>query len=475
MSKSIANKFPKLSLLLVGVVCSSMIAPAQSSATLTPTVVVPPTFSRMLTERQKAAIANITPARLQYLQNTIAPRLKALIQSQQTPAITGNFRGWREIISQGTPMPDANAAVASGAQSTGVTATHSSATAVQLRFTTSMGNYLTVTPTTREYHPGANNLTNTVPLVRGPGCGQPVCPIGPAQPPADQDGDGLPDNPIGNRDFEDTLANEFIPNYGVSAGEQQQFATFADYVPMTVTGLLGTTPPSIYTHVSPLGLTTDPSGNQIFAIRVDYLTLWNADGGLIGGGGACFYSLFGLDDVVNELSGHNLDVERSVMLLGAPAVNGSYNPDVTQYSLYSVYTAAHEGTFFDQSEYADFSTPVSAGNHLNLDLSLSKHSTYSFNPNYYPITPQYFIDATNAALASEYADGDLSDDDYLFYTAAANDTFYGCLVEQFSDQGVSPGIIWANVGEVAQPINASHFIQDTGDLDIADKLTNPIF
>lgn len=59
----------------------------------------------------------------------------------------------------------------------------------------------------------------------------------------------------------------------------------------------------------------------------------------------------------------------------------------------------------------------------------------------------------------------------------ANDTFYGCLVERFGDQGVQAPNPRTNVGEVAAPINNSHFIQDNSDaaLHLADKLTQPIF
>ena len=125
--------------------------------------------------------------------------------------------------------------------------------------------------------------------------------------------------------------------------------------------------------------------------------------------------------------------------------------------------------------YMDYPTPLPAGNHPNLYQSLSKHGTYAFNPDYYPLTPYYFIAATNAAIFSDYAAGFMSDYDYLFYTAAANDTFYGCLVERFGDQGLAFAGTRVNVGEVSQPINGSHFIQDTSGLNISGKLTGNIF
>jgi hypothetical protein len=246
---------------------------------------------------------------------------------------------------------------------------------------------------------------------------------------------------------------------------------------MTVTSLVGTVPPFSYYRVQPLGLATDPNGNQVFALRIDYLTLWNADGGLVGGGAACAYSYVGLDGVVNQVSGHDLDAERSGMLVAAPAVNGSYNPDPNAYSLYTVYTAAHEGTFFDQSMYASFSPAVPAGNHLNLALSLSKHSTYSFNPNYYPITPAWFIADYNATLLALWEDGEIDDEEYYLSVAIGNDVFYGCLVEQFGDQGGSYANQRVNVGEPAYPINGSTFIQDDSAraLHLTDKLTTPLF
>ena len=50
---------------------------------------------------------------------------------------------------------------------------------------------------------------------------------------------------------------------------------------MTVTSLVGVLPPYSYYRVQPLGPGMDASGNPTFALRIDYLTLWNADGGLV--------------------------------------------------------------------------------------------------------------------------------------------------------------------------------------------------
>lgn len=84
----------------------------------------------------------------------------------------------------------------------------------------------------------------------------------PPPPPSsyqDLDQDGLYDQ------FEGEVADEFTPFYGSSIGEQQQFATFGNYVPMTVTSLVGTVPPFSYYRVEPLGLATDANGNQVYA------------------------------------------------------------------------------------------------------------------------------------------------------------------------------------------------------------------
>lgn len=268
-----------------------------------------------------------------------------------------------------------------------------------------------------------------------------------------------------------------MPGYYISSGEQQQFAQFGNYVPWTVTNTVGIFPPNSYYHVTPLGIATDQNGNQLYGVRVDYLSLWNADGGMVGGGAACFYSYFGLDTVIQQLSQHDLDAERSVMLLAAPVVNGGYNPDPTAYKLYAVYTAAHEGTFFDQSQYAYLSTPLTSGSHPLLYQSLSKHSTYIFNPNFYPIIPAWFIAAVNAQFTADYAAGLIDYGTYLLLISMANDTFYGCAVERFGNRGWQSPSPTVNVGEVYHPLNLSGFIQDDSDhgLHLEDKIANPVF
>ncbi len=184
------------------------------------------------------------------------------------------------------------------------------------------------------------------------------------------------------------------------------------------------------------------------------------------GGAPCFYSYFGLDSVIQQVSGHDLDVERSVVLLAAPAVNGGVNTDASAYNLYSLYTAAHEGTFFDQSIYYDFSTPVPPNSHAELYQSMSKHSTYWFDPDFYPITPAWLIESSNASIQESYDEGLIDYDTYLYLLLAADDTFFGCLVERYGDdQGphMPTPIMVRNVGEVSHPLNLSGFIQDSSD------------
>jgi hypothetical protein len=427
---------------------------------------IPYPFAATPTAYQQQALQNMTSEQSQTIQNVITPLLQQAIQSHPS-APMANFRSWQDIIGNSSPQGELSAlAVANSTY-------NSSPTSRTIQFSNDFGPPLSTSATIRK----GGNLPTAVAQANVDTYQSNYRPA-PYDP--DQDGDGLPDNEVGGGpgDLEDAVAEAFTPDYYISAGEQQQFAAFGNYVPWTVTSLLGTSPiASIPHHVSPLGLVTDSSGNQLFAIRVDYLSLWNADGGLVGGGAACFYSYFGLDNVINQVSGHELDAERSVMLLAAPAVNGGYNPDASAYSLYSIYTAAHEGTFFDQSEYADFSPPVPAGNHVYLAQSVSKHSTYGFNPDFYPITPDWLIADTLEGITDAYAYGDIDDITYAILIGMADDTFYGCLVERFGYQGNAVPGIGFNVGEVSHPLGGHGYIQDDSAraLNLSDKLTNPVF
>jgi hypothetical protein len=246
----------------------------------------------------------MTPAQIQQFLATIQPTLAKLrndIADHSTPVDTSNWQG----IIRGTAVPTSAQALRTVTSST-------------FNFSNSTGSSLTLAEVD-----GAASVSPAV--VKG--CPTLGCVGAPLPPPVhasvDFDQDGLPDA------LEAQIADQFTPLYASSTGEQQQFATLGNYVPLTITSLVGTVPPYSYFRVQPLGLATDPKGNQVFALRIDYLTLWNADGGLIGGGPACLYSYVGLDGVVGQLSGHFFDAERSGMLVAAPAVNGGYNPDPT--------------------------------------------------------------------------------------------------------------------------------------------------
>lgn len=187
------------------------------------------------------------------------------------------------------------------------------------------------------------------------------------------------------------------------------------------------------------------------------MTLWNRDDGPAGSP----YCIFEPIIDVTSIGGHNLDNEYSVILVAAPIVNSTYDSNLQNYKLYEVYTAAHEGTFFDQSRYYNLQNPYPFNSHIKLGLSRSKHSTYVFNPNYFPITPQYVIVSAYASVTAAYNNGSINYYKYLAILAILDSTFYGCIVERFQDQGgvyANPRI---NVGELTQPINGSSFINDT--------------
>lgn len=272
-------------------------------------------------------------------------------------------------------------------------------------------------------------------------------------PGSDLDADGFPD------DFESTLANGFTPFYFVSGSERSGtgFATFNNSVPQTVSQVFGPTPPISYFRVTPLRQQYGQDGILYGLIRIDYLTLWNRDDGLVTGN-LCIGNPF-----INplELGGHPLDNERSAFLVAAPVINGKYNPTPQAYRTYSFYTAAHESTFFDQSRMFNLFTPLQFDRHVWLALSRSKHATYTFNPNNFPVFPLWVIVATYAYLAYLYATGQISFVKYLIFLFFADQAFFECSVERFQDQGGTFSNSRINVGELKRTINNSAFINDT--------------
>jgi hypothetical protein len=284
----------------------------------------------------------------------------------------------------------------------------------------------------------------------------------------DLDHDGLPDN------FESAVADEFTPLYHVSTGEKSGtgFANFGNYVPMTVIKAFGPTPPISYYRVTPVGFAKDSTGKQFGFLEIDYLTLWTRDDGLQISTSCQVYSSiiggligFDLSSALSGLGGHLLDDEHSAALVAAPTSGlGKYSTDPATYAAYSYYTAAHEFTFFDHSTYLTPSKPVPPNNHLLLALSRSKHSTYDFNPDQYPLFPESIIAAAYFTIDDLYNNGFIDDYQYLLYLSIADTLFYSCVVEHFGDQGGLFAASRINVGEERYPINGCAFIQDPNHL-----------
>ncbi|MCA1567742.1 MAG: hypothetical protein LC803_19275 [Acidobacteria bacterium] len=316
---------------------------------------------------------------------------------------------------------------------------------------------------------------------------------------ADADIDGLPES------FEDALAENFHPIYHTSAGEVDNYSTFHDMTPQTVKDRFGQNP-VLYYRVTPLYIRYNPYRYMYESfIRIDYLTLWDHDSGLPDTTGCDISEPFG--SLVQNIGGpHDIDNERSAMLVSAPVFDPyndwSFNLDANQYSALSVFTAAHEGTFTDQSAYHNFpQNPMWPGSHIELWHSLFKHATYTSNPNFHALLPEYvifteffflgyfFFDFYNPFCREEFWDwswdwnfSDCPNSDpwsnpyfylYLasFYYAVV--VTFGCVVERFHEQGgrfANPRI---NVGETFQPINGSSFILDNT-YSLYNKLRSPL-
>ena len=288
----------------------------------------------------------------------------------------------------------------------------------------------------------------------------------------DADGDQLMDH------FEDRVADAFTPYYHISAYETDQFVTFNNSVPQTVMQRYGQTPISHY-RVQPLGFGYNDWGQLVSVLRIDYLTLWDHDSGLVTGG-AC--NAFPGLNALEELQAHNIDNERSATLVAAPVYGYYYNQDPMAYSAYSYFTTAHENTFTDKTRYYDFpDNPVPAGWHINLAASLYKHGTYAFNPDYLSLLPDYVIYSVIASIDfacywgawgnNVFGWQDLACLAAIYYAYGA---FYGCAVERFIDQGGRFADRRINVGEPYSPINGSSFIQDDSH-GLYSKLVNPVF
>jgi hypothetical protein len=292
----------------------------------------------------------------------------------------------------------------------------------------------------------------------------------------DADSDGLPN------DFENRVADAFTPYYHVSTGEPDNFATFADMPQLAVSQSFNPyVPPSPVSNfrVTPYNIGYF-NGQLIGILRVDYLTFWDRDSGLAGGG-SCYAAPFGLDFFLSGLFAHDNDFERSAVLIAAPIVNNTYNLDPNAYSLYYMYTTAHEFTFTEQINYLDFSaSPAPAGLHVGLALTRSKHGTYPFDPDYLPLIPWWVIFDVYAQIDNycncyfdPYCYYDINRLIYcnlLYFTA--DRFFFSCVVERWTDAGGRLAGLRFNVGELNNPINRSHFIQGP---EITTQFNTPFF
>ena len=313
----------------------------------------------------------------------------------------------------------------------------------------------------------------------------------------DADFDGLPES------FEDALAENFTPIYHTSAGEVDNYSTFHDMTPQTVKDRFGQNP-VLYYRVTPLYIRYNPHRYMYESfIRIDYLTLWDHDSGLPDTTGCDITPPF--ESIIESLGGpHDIDNERSALLVSGPVFDPynawGFNLDANQYSALSVFTAAHEGEFTDQSAYHNFpQNPMWPGSHIELWHSLFKHATYTSNPNFHALLPEYlifiefffvgffFFDFYNPfcdqdpfwdwSFGMECPNNDPWSNPYFYaYLAAvyyAVVVTFGCAVERFHEQGAQFANPRINVGEPFQPINGSSFILDNT-YSLYNKLRSPL-
>jgi len=316
----------------------------------------------------------------------------------------------------------------------------------------------------------------------------------------DADLDGLPES------FEDALAENFHPLYHTSAGEVDNYSTFHDTTPQMVKDRFGQNP-VLYYRVTPLYIRYNPHRYMYESfIRIDYLTLWDHDSGLPDTTGCDITPPF--ESIIGSLGGpHDIDNERSALLVSGPVFDPynawGFNLDANQYSALSVFTAAHEGEFTDQSAYHNFpANPMWPGSHIELWHSLWKHATYTSNPNFHTLVPEYIIFTGFFFLGYFFVDfldpfdfmdpycreafwdwgSNCPNNDpwsspyfYLYLAAIYYSVVvtFGCAVERFHEQGAQFANPRINVGEPFQPINGSSFILDNT-YSLYNKLRSPL-
>jgi hypothetical protein len=265
--------------------------------------------------------------------------------------------------------------------------------------------------------------------------------------------------------FQDSLADAFTPYYRVSSYETDQFATFQNNPYHQIKALYGQNPLS-YFRVHPMGFKNDNYGTQYGFFKLDYLTLWNNDSGLVISD-QCIYNfqqlayyysnyyqyfswLGPIFTTFNGLGGHTYDDERSAVLVGAPSTAPYvYNQNPNDYYIFSAYAAAHEWTQSDRSTYT-YPNPVEQG-HVELYLALSKHGTYFGNPGYpnnVPLAPQWVMDTAYTSLQQLYLSQIISYDFFISMWSVLDNVFYTCIAENFEyGRGIQPAYPRINVGE----------------------------
>jgi hypothetical protein len=300
----------------------------------------------------------------------------------------------------------------------------------------------------------------------------------------DRDGDALPDA------FEDTLAQLFMPEYHVSAGEEPDvgFTRFLDQPDLEATGPVQHRPPIVHTRVTGVGGRW--SGGTLYGyIRADFLTLWNRDNGYVNG------PAFPCSVTLGLAPGHPNDPERSALLLAAPVVNDGgalrYNPDPNAYRANYQFTTAHEDfaePAVDEDRFLEISPPSAPGDHasLRLFLSKSKHGTYPFDPDGHPVLVPAVRIAARAVFLAFSAAGRLADlidralgriglpnPDWLEQVIEVAIVFVFeivievCAAEEFDEDGPDVPAAGLNVGEPNRPMPGFAFIADP---DVNSKL-----
>ena len=307
---------------------------------------------------------------------------------------------------------------------------------------------------------------------------------GPSLFQSDADGDGFTEA------FENQLADIFTPFYHISTNEPDHFARFGDFLPQTVIQTVSPYTPISHFRVTPLGFSP---GNTLSYIRVDYWTLWDHDSGLdfdffcqlnvnLGSSYLSGDIVFIIDLVIQMNSDHNLDNERSAILLAAPVANPSnpsFSTDPFAYSAHAFFLSAHETEPGDNSVILYPVTPIPATgpSHIELALARSKHATYTFDPfdpsypDGLPLMPLSYIFAAYGIADALYFLGVICLAEYLALLYALDVSFFSCIVEHFGDSGGTFAPTRINIGELNQPLNASHFIQGG---ELFTKMNNAI-